>query len=70
MAMQKPLITTFIASIPEVVSGKVIFVPPGSSDAIAKALLAIKKNQSIFADTPTLSFHWDDTVSQLSKLYN
>jgi len=70
VAMQKPLITTFVASIPEVVSGRVVFVPPASSESIANALLSIKKNQSIFADTPTLSFYWDDTVSQLSKLYN
>lgn len=70
VAMQKPLITTFVASIPEVVSGRVVFVPPASSESIANALLSIKKNQSIFADTPTLSFYWDDTVSQLSKLYS
>lgn len=69
VAMQKPLITSFIASIPEVVSGNVIFVPPSSSDSLTKALISLKKGQSIFADTPALSFSWDDTVSQLSDLY-
>jgi hypothetical protein len=70
MAMKKSLITTFVASLPEVVSGNVIFVAPSSSDAIVKALLSIKKGQNIFADTPALSFDWDTTVSQLSNLYN
>lgn len=69
IAMGKPLITTFIASIPEVVSGRVVFVPPCSSQAIAEALLSLKKNQNIFLDIPTSYFDWDDTVSKISLLY-
>ncbi|MEI6426349.1 MAG: glycosyltransferase family 4 protein, partial [Candidatus Absconditabacteria bacterium] len=70
IAMHKPLITSFVASLPEVVSGKVIFVPPSSSDAITKALISIKKGQNIFADTPALHFNWDDTVTQIRRLYH
>lgn len=68
-AMGKPLITSFVSSIPEVVAGRVLFVAPNSPEAIATALLKFKKNQDIFSDTLNPYFDWDDTVSQITNLY-
>lgn len=69
VAMWKPLITTFVASIPEVVSGKVAFVRPGSVSDITTSILNIKKNQQIYSDLPTKTFDWNNTISQIEKLY-
>lgn len=69
VAMGKVLITTFVASIPEVVSGRVVFVQPDSSQAIREALISLKKNQNIFSDIPTSYFYRDDTVTKISLLY-
>ena len=69
IAMDKPLITTFVASIPEVVHGNTIFVAPQSSTWIANALLWFRKNQSAIWDALIPSFDWDATVSDIEKLY-
>lgn len=69
IAMRKMLITTFVASVPEVVSGRVVFVPPCSVNAIAEAILSLKKSQNIFSDIPTSYFYRDDTVSKIELLY-
>ncbi|MEI6119446.1 MAG: hypothetical protein WCP92_10110 [bacterium] len=37
--MNKPLLTTYIASIPEVVRGNVKFIPPASRREIVQAIL-------------------------------
>ena len=70
IAMNKPLITTFVASIPEVVHGNVIFVAPQSAQWITDALLWFKKNQHIIWDALIPSFDWDITVADIEKLYN
>lgn len=69
VTMWKTLLTTFVASIPEVVSGKVVFIPPCSPLAIENALISLQKNQNIISDIPTSYFYWDDTVSKLTTLY-
>lgn len=38
-AMERPLITTNVAAIPEVVSGEIIFVEPGAPQQIADSIL-------------------------------
>jgi glycosyltransferase involved in cell wall biosynthesis len=42
-AMGKPLITTQVAAIPEVVSGKVVFVPVASSQALVEGIKAARQ---------------------------
>jgi glycosyltransferase involved in cell wall biosynthesis len=69
IAMHKPLITTFVASIPEVVSGDVTFVAPQSAQWITDALLWFRKNQHVTWDTLIPSFDWDITVSGIEHLY-
>ena len=69
IAMNKSLITTFVASIPEVVHGNVIFVSPQSPSQISDALLWFRKNQNVLWDALTPSFDWDTTVTDIEKLY-
>lgn len=68
-AMEKPLITTFIASIPEVVSGKVSFITPRSSQQIADAILLHKENQNIKDIPVPYVFDRNLTVDQIEQLY-
>lgn len=42
-AMGKPLITTQVAAIPEVVSGKVVFIPVACSQALVQGIEAVRK---------------------------
>ena len=56
--MQIPLITTRIASIPEVVSGKVVFIAPKSPESITQGVKKLK-NQTFDAVSPKV---FDRTV--------
>lgn len=49
--MQIPLITTRIASIPEVVSGKVVFIAPKSPESIIQGVKKLK-NQTFDPVSP------------------
>ena len=65
--MQIPLITTRIASIPEVVSGKVVFIAPKSPESIIQGVKKLK-NQTFDSVTPKV---FDRTVQYhlISSLY-
>lgn len=65
--MGKILITTEVAAIPEVVFGKIKFIPPQQSFAILDAIKKIKKNE--YQILPKKRFSWDDTVNKIEKLY-
>jgi len=69
--MEKPLITTDVASIPEVVSGNVKFVSPGNVEEIVKAVKEIISPDchTAFAMTGDKIFSWDETVEKIEKLY-
>ena len=41
-AMEKPLITTQVSAIPEVVSGNVVFIQPRKSEAIVEAVERVR----------------------------
>ncbi|HCB51388.1 TPA: hypothetical protein DEP21_02315 [Patescibacteria group bacterium] len=69
VAMDKPLITTYVASLPEVVSGKVVFVRPGSSYDILESLLTIKEDQQIWENLPVKNFSWNTTVDAIEHFY-
>ena len=65
--MQIPLITTHIASIPEVVSGKVVFIAPKSPESIIQGVKKLK-NQTFDRVSPKV---FDRTIQYhlISSLY-
>ena len=65
----KPLVTTLVASIPEVVWGQVKFIVPGSVQQLVDAILSYKKDQQSFSTLPLKHFDWKDTVDQIERLY-
>jgi glycogen synthase len=65
--MQKTLITTQVAAIPEVVSGKVVFVQAGSSEALIQGVKQARDSK--LSLLPRKDFHRDTTVQDLAKLY-
>ena len=70
-AMKKPLLTTHIASIPEVVRGNVKFIAPASKREIIQAIL--ERDQWI--DNPEYTIPYKEfsrnaTVKELIKLYH
>ena len=70
VAMDKPLLTTFIASIPEVVRGNVKFIAPASKREIIQAVL--ERDQRIQNPEYTLpykEFSRNTTVKELIKQY-
>ena len=70
VAMDKPLLTTFIASIPEVVRGNVKFIAPASKREIIQAVL--ERDQWIQNPEYTLpykEFSRNTTVKELIKQY-
>lgn len=69
VAMQKPLITTYIASLPEVVWGRTIFIKPWSSKQILDSILLIKENQQDIETLPVKSFYRNDTVEKIEDIY-
>lgn len=69
VAMQKPLITTSIASLPEVVWGATIFIQPWSSKQILDAILTIKENQQDIEILPVKTFYRDETVKKIEDIY-
>lgn len=71
VAMKKPLLTTYIASIPEVVWGNVKFIAPSSKREIIDAIL---QREEWIANPeyviPSKTFSWTSTVKELIKLYH
>ena len=68
--MKKPLLTTYIASIPEVVRGNVQFISPASKREIIQAILQREEwidNPDYFI--PHKTFSRNETVKELIKLY-
>ena len=67
-AMWKILITSRISAIPEVVSWKVRFIKPGSSQEIIDAAKDVMEGK--YKKIPMKTFDRDETVEQLERLYN
>ena len=65
--MQIPLITTRISSIPEVVSGKVIFIPPQNPNAIIQGVKKLK-NQNFDTVSPK-DFDRNIQYTYIANLY-
>ncbi len=71
VAMGKPLLTTYIASIPEVVRGNVKFIAPGSKREIIQAILQRDQRlQNPDYTIPLKEFSRNTTVKKLIKQYH
>lgn len=66
-SMWKPLITSYVASIPEVVHGKVVFVEPQSSQAIVDAVVKVKNGKFEYIDPKV--FPREKTIDGIEYLY-
>jgi D-inositol-3-phosphate glycosyltransferase len=66
-AMGKPVVASNTTSIPEVVSGKFIIIPPKQPHAIADALLKIKHKK--YMKTPLKKFTKDHMITDYEALY-
>ena len=66
-SLWKSLITSYVASIPEVVHGKVVFVEPQSSQAIVDAVVKVKNNNYTHID-PKI-FPREMTIDGVEQLY-
>jgi len=70
VAMKKPLLTTYVASLPEVLWWNVKYIPPASSREISQAILQREEwieNPDYLI--PQKTFSRNDTVKELIKLY-
>lgn len=67
-AMDKPVVASNVASLPEVVSGKYILVEPKHTTAIAKAITSIYNRE--LSDSGKKTFSWDKCVDSYVKVYN
>jgi uncharacterized protein YdbL (DUF1318 family) len=65
--MGKTLLTTQVAAIPEVVSGKVKFVQAGSREAIVQGIKEIRAGN--YEEIAKKNFNRDKTVEKLEQLY-
>lgn len=65
--MQVPVIATDNTSIPEVIWGKHILIPPRDPEAIADAVQKVKKG--IYQTTKRKEFPWKDNIAAHEKLY-
>ena len=66
-AMGKVLLTTQVAAIPEVVSGKVKFVQSGSREAILQGIEEVRAGK--VEVLPEKCFGWDESVERIEELY-
>ena len=66
-ALGKPVVASNTTSIPEVVSGKFLLVPPKNSDAIAKAVFMIKQKK--YMRTPLRKFTYDKLIDGYELIY-
>lgn len=66
-ALEKNIVVCEVASLPEVVSGKVCFVEPGNSESIAKWIIQMHKWK--YQKIPKKDFPWEKNVSATIDIY-
>ena len=64
----KPLAATNVGAIPEVISGKHVFINPGSAEEICRGVESVYLEKTEFL--PQKRFDWDLCVSKHEHLYN
>ncbi len=66
-ALGIPVVASDTASLPEVVFGKYILVPPKDPDAIAEAVFRIYKGE--VKETPKKIFSWEENIKKNEEIY-
>jgi len=66
-AMQVPIVATTAGSLPEVLSGKVIFCLPGDSKSLALAIIDAYNNK--YKQIPEKKFNWQNTILEYNQIY-
>jgi len=66
-AMEKPVVASNVASLPEVVSGKYVLVEPRNPQAIADGIAKVYKNE--LEKTSKKVFSWEDCVDKYLSVY-
>lgn len=66
-ALEVPLIVSDAGSLPEVVSGKVLFFQNGNSNDLAKKILLATQNK--FQSIPEKKFDWEKAIDGVEKMY-
>lgn len=66
-ALEKELVVSNVASLPEVVSGKVNFVEPGNSKDIAEKVIRFYEGK--YESIPRKEFLWKENVEKMIVLY-
>jgi glycosyltransferase involved in cell wall biosynthesis len=66
-SLRIPVVTTRAGSLPEVVSGLHLFVEPGSSTALAQAIIRICHHE--WDETPLKTFSWADMIINYETIY-
>ncbi len=66
-AMEIPMIVSNVGALPEVVSGKVVFVEPGAADSLVKGIESAVNNQ--FTVIPRKEWDWKRALSLYEELY-
>ncbi|MBI2662865.1 glycosyltransferase family 4 protein [Candidatus Woesearchaeota archaeon] len=67
-ALGRPIVASNTTSLPEVVSGKYILIPPKSPEEIAKAIKRVYEKK--YTKTPLKKFTIEDNVDNYFKVYN
>ena len=66
-AMRVPVVASNVAALPEVLSGKFIFVPPRSPHALAESIIAVHHKK--YSTTPLKRFYWRETLKKYQAEY-
>lgn len=67
--MGKPLITTNVAAIPEVVSGEIMFVEPGNPEQIADTIHRYFTGTADITSIPPKIFTREDCITKVLQVY-
>ena len=65
--MERPVVASDVASLPEVVSGKYILVEPRNPEAIAKGVKRVYEGK--IEESNKKLFSWDDCVEGYLRVY-
>ncbi|MCF7814792.1 MAG: glycosyltransferase family 4 protein [Candidatus Cloacimonetes bacterium] len=67
-ALKKPVIVSKAGSLPEVVSGKVVWVEPADEKSLAEGIISF--HQGKFAEIPERKFFWEDAINKYVEIYS